>query len=377
MLLLAICAFFYGSPLVITGYGHSFQNHGRYASISMGTLHDPIATVALPPCTLSDKLTPRGRTRRHMPKNLIVLPRARPDLDGVACAVAYAELLRTQGLSSLAWYLGEPDAEARYLISTCNDVVYASSEEVREASEFILVDASGLEGFPKFIAPHLVVEVIDHRFHHDPANVFISAKVQIERVGSAATLIVEKFINIGQLPSHSSACMLYGAIHSNTQCLRGSVTVTRDRRASAWLEDHSQIPAGLLDRQFAAREQDILANVHLAMARESKTYVHDGRSFTIAQLEFKGAERKFYAAEDLFYQALTDLGIQVMLNLVDVETARSILIVPSQPLRVFVAERTELVFNNDRAISDPVILRKQILDSLKSHKWEKRNERKG
>jgi nanoRNase/pAp phosphatase (c-di-AMP/oligoRNAs hydrolase) len=70
----------------------------------------------------------------------IVLPPTPPDLDGVACAIAYAELLNRIGVRALAWFSGQPDAEARYVLSQCKGVVLAEHQTVVEADEYILVD---------------------------------------------------------------------------------------------------------------------------------------------------------------------------------------------------------------------------------------------
>jgi nanoRNase/pAp phosphatase (c-di-AMP/oligoRNAs hydrolase) len=57
--------------------------------------------------------------------------------------------------------------------------------------------------------------VIDHRkFHH--ADEFINAKQNIELVGSASTLIAEKFSQNSITPSREVAVCLYAAIVSNT-----------------------------------------------------------------------------------------------------------------------------------------------------------------
>ena len=296
-----------------------------------------------------------------------MLPRSKPDLDGVACAVAYAEFLRAKGTPALPWYSGMPDAEARYVISVFGDVYYASEEEVGAATSFVLVDASGIEGFPERIDRSLVTEVIDHRFHHDPRLAFPNAKIQVEAVGSAATLITEKFMSVREIPTRSAGSMIYGAIHSNTQRLRGSITSDRDHKASSWLEQNVALPPDLLDLQFAARKEDILSDLPAAIARDHKSYSHNGVPFAIAQLEFEGAEEAFSGERDEIYRAIASLSPPTMLNLVDLKTSRSILVVPDERVRNLTAEALGIRFVGDLVVSDKAVLRKQILDTFAGH----------
>jgi inorganic pyrophosphatase/exopolyphosphatase len=299
----------------------------------------------------------------------IILPSSSPDLDGVACAVAYSEFFRKTGKLAEPWFYGTPDAEALYVLTQCVDVKFADKTTVETASEYILVDASGLESLPKEVNTEQVVEVIDHRLHHDAKKTFPNAALQIEPVGAAATLIAERCRNQDVIPSFDSGILLYGAVHSNTQCLQGSVTTGRDREISAWLESVVSIPRDLLDGQFAARRENIMTNIPAAILRECKEYAHASGDYAIAQLEFKGAGEVLENDLNSLIGYVLEVGPRTMLNLVDVATGRSYLIVPDTSLRTSVSACANLDFVGVIAESSPVILRKQIVAAMKGIPW--------
>ena len=298
-------------------------------------------------------------------KVVIVLPRTEPDLDGVACAVGYAEFLHRQNILAKPWYKDEPDAEARHLIRICRNVEYATGLEVAEAGSFILVDASGLEGLPTEVSPASITEVIDHRFHHNAENIFLNAKLQIESVGAAATLIVEKYIQQNIIPSNDSALMLYGAIHSNTQCLKGTITSQRDITASEWLEKSIRVPENFLEEQFTARRNDLIKDLNASIQRERKEYVHDTGEYAISQLEFHGSGKLLFEELDTIISIINKLSPRTVLNMVDLESNCSYLLVMDDDLKEVFSNKVRLSFKRNIAVSNGIILRKQIVDKIK------------
>src|SRR5579863_879304 len=135
----------------------------------------------------------------------VVLPRTYPDLDGVACAIAYAELLGRKGTPAQAWFPTEGDTEAEFALKRSGGFTLAESGAFRPDTRFVLVDACDLDGFPAEVPTLQVVEVIDHRQHVDPRQFFPNAVIRIESVGAAATIIAEDFRAAQCIPTASSA----------------------------------------------------------------------------------------------------------------------------------------------------------------------------
>ncbi len=287
-------------------------------------------------------------------RSVIVTAKANPDLDGVACAVAYAELLRNGGELAAHNISGRPDAEARLLIELVNVEVRSHSSG---DCDVVLVDASDTLGLPEFVDPLRVVEVIDHRLPHEAERVFPSARVQVELVGAAATLVFERFTASGVAPSHASGVLLQAAIVSNTQLLRGSVTTCRDVQALQRLRAEYPVVADLTDRQFRARKIEVLADFTAALVRESKTFTDNHGTFLVSQIECPGAVA--LVSEALAWSA----GQQMrnMVNLVDPILASSKLVVSDSQFRAEVSARTGLTFVESVATSDVALMRKQVV----------------
>lgn len=288
----------------------------------------------------------------------VVTPRASPDLDGLACALAYAELLQRRGLPARAWIAGTPDPEASYAAE--RTAIKVDSSPAPEGSRVVLVDASDLRGLPAQLNALQVVEVIDHRIHHRAAELFPNATICIEPVGAAATLVTERFQAAGCIPSSVSAELLQAAIISNTQALRGSVTTDRDRAAILALRSVHELPDDFIEAQFHARRQAILDDLEGAIRREQKEFDHPDGPYVLSQLEFLGARRFI----DACLPCVAALAPRTMLNLVDVEAADSWLLVPDPGCRAWVERRTALRFRGPVAKAEGVLLRKQIVARL-------------
>lgn len=291
---------------------------------------------------------------------LLVTPKENPDLDGVACAVAYAELLSALGTPALPLVSGRPDAEARYVLDRLG---WQAPPLPAETGGLVLVDASDVLGMPALVEPARVIEVIDHRLHQRAAPLFPNARLQIEPVGAAATLVCERFCTAKLRLTHTSAVLLLAAIQSNTQQLHGSVTTARDVEAAALLSAMTEMPPGLLEGQLAARGAEIREDLSGAIRREVKRFEHADGAYLFSQLECADAA-------DLSRDALPVLaaiGPRAMLNLVDPARSSSVLLVPDVAFRAWIAAKTGFDFDEVEVRSRTALLRKQIVARIEGH----------
>jgi manganese-dependent inorganic pyrophosphatase len=285
----------------------------------------------------------------------LVTPRNNPDLDGAACAIAYAELLAATHHDASAWIPGRPDGEARFVLEHAG--WSSASPASFEGCRFVLVDASDVAGLPDAVSPALVTEVIDHRMHHRAPELFPQARIQIEPVGAAATLVAERFFSAGLEPSPRAALLLQAAIQSHTHQLRGSATTERDRLAAARLQARSPLPEGFVDAQFRARASEILADLPSAILREDKQFMHPDGLYHFSQLELPGAGS--LVAECM--EPLSRLGARAVLNLVDVSVPASYLVVPDPSFRAWLSARAHVAFVGAVCFIPGVLLRKQLV----------------
>jgi manganese-dependent inorganic pyrophosphatase len=221
----------------------------------------------------------------------------------------------------------------------------------------VLVDASDVLGLADAVEPARVVEVIDHRMHHRATVLFPQARIQIEPVGAAATLVAERFVSAGLEPSARAALLLQAAIQSNTQKLRGSVTTERDVIAAARLRALCPLPEGFVEAQFRARASEVLSDIPGAILREDKQFAHPDGAYHVSQLELPGAGE--LVTECL--EPLSRLGPRAVLNLVDVSVPASYLIAPDSSFREWLSARARIAFEGAVSFIPGVLLRKQLI----------------
>jgi manganese-dependent inorganic pyrophosphatase len=287
--------------------------------------------------------------------SLLVTPRGNPDLDGAACAIAYAELLVGTRHDASAWLSGHPDAEARFVLE---HVGWSAEPPASfDGCRFVLVDASDVVGLPEAVEPARVVEVIDHRMHHRAPELFPQARLQIEPVGAAATLIAERFFSAGLEPSARAALLLQAAIQSHTQRLRGSVTTERDVLADERLRALCPLPEGFVEAQFRARAREILEDIPGAILREDKQFRHPDGVYHVSQLELPGAGELVTRC----LEPLSRLGARAVLNLVDVSVPASYLVAPDPSFRAWLSARAGVAFEGAVSFNPGVLLRKQLI----------------
>lgn len=211
-----------------------------------------------------------------------------PDLDGLAGAVGYAEFLTKTGVSCETAIIGEPHDEAKYMLDRFGFAYPKQIPNADNYDEVIIVDASDLNGLAGKIAPEKVIELIDHRKVHE-ADKFPNAKVQIELVGAAATLIAEKFMQANMEISKESATLIYGAILSNTLNFKGTVTTDRDKKAAAWLNRVAQLPESFWKELFIAKSDLTGAKLEERIRGDFAWFAIGNKRLGIAQIEMIGA----------------------------------------------------------------------------------------
>jgi len=194
--------------------------------------------------------------------------RINPDLDAVACAVAYEHYRKQQWINDrVAVFQGNPHPEAMFV---CRELWIELKKWVSEEyNTWIMVDFSQKFWLPSFIDPARVIEVIDHRWFPD-YDYFPNAKFQIELVWSAATLIAEKFQFNNIWISPEMANVLYCWTLSNTLNFKANVTTFRDYRSADWLISQ-WAKVELWKQMFDFKTKYIQENLEEVLLEDSKT----------------------------------------------------------------------------------------------------------
>jgi len=216
-------------------------------------------------------------------KPILVTCFKNPDLDGFSCAYAYSELLNKSNQNTIAAFVGKPSKEVDFILEKYR-IARPKDVDLKDFDEIILVDSAIVNALPEGLDINKVIELIDHRKLNDSAK-FKNAKVQIELVGAAATLIAEKFYDRKIKPSKEAAVLLDGAIVSNTLNFKSGTTTPRDRKMAEFLAPIVQPDKNFAKEMFKAKSD--LADHTLKEILENDYVSYDifGREIGIAQLE--------------------------------------------------------------------------------------------
>lgn len=298
--------------------------------------------------------------------NILITAKVSPDIDGVACMFAYAQLL---GKDAQPVVFGNLNPEAKYFSNKHGVNIDVVNNDGRgDWEKVILVDASSMKGMPKVVAANKVIEIIDHRVGDFKEGEFLNAKIQNEMVGAAATLIVEKFTNIGILPTEANAKLLYGAIFENTLDLNASNVDERDKQAIKFLEENFGLSHKLVEEMFKFAYQERLKDLQRYLEEDSKVFDLKMGKCVILQMICWGEEIKSHQTEiDQVLQKLqANSGASWgFLSAIDLASKTNYLYCSSIVGQPVLAKALKIDFVKNWGTLNRLLLRKQIVPLLK------------
>jgi manganese-dependent inorganic pyrophosphatase len=302
-------------------------------------------------------------------QKIMVTSYENPDLDGTSCAFAYSEFLEAQGIDAVCALFGIPHREAEYVFKSFNIIEpLDASDLITDSTQIILVDASDTSGISSKINPDQVIEIIDHR-KFNQAEKFVNAKIQIELVGSAATLVAEKFMNADRDISQESATLLYSAILSNTVNFQASVTTDRDKKAAGWLLSKCKVPENFIHDMFVYKStfKDSLKDV---LTADEAEFEINGKKCLIFQLEIVEVERfiqdNITEIQAILTESLEARGFNyAMLTVIDIENATNTFIIADNNSQQLLEKAVGVTFKDKIAKRNGVMMRKTLSPLIK------------
>lgn len=284
-----------------------------------------------------------------------------PDLDGYGCSVAYAELLRAQGKDAEAHIWGTPHLEVQWLLNEYD--LEQVSDDADPNAKVVLLDTSDPESLQGRYPADQVIEVIDHRKLHF-AEKFTNAKIQIELVGAAATLVAERFKEANITPSKESAILLYGGILSNTQNFSGTAT-DRDREMAKWLKEVSGAPDDFAQRMFLAKSDLSGSKLQETLIGDSKALKIKDKIVGTLQLEIIGIDDLIKTRRDEIETELTRMKNDhncdyAFVNMKDLDSGISSILCADDETRELLGKAPGIKWDGRLGKSSTFTLRKQI-----------------
>lgn len=216
------------------------------------------------------------------------------DIDTLACAIAYSELLNLEGKDAAVFIPEELNSSITDEIKTWG--FKYEKEPASDGFSFVIVDSTIPEALPSFVAIDKIVELYDH--HTGYENFWkekLGDRAKIEMIGACATLIWEEFKKRGFADkiSQTSARLLYAAIVSNTLNFKVVVTTPRDAQAFKEISVVAGLPKNWIKKYFIDQEQFIYQNPREAIINDTKliNFENLGKRVTIGQLELWNSEK--------------------------------------------------------------------------------------
>lgn len=302
-------------------------------------------------------------------KPILITCYVNPDLDGVAGIIGYAEFLEKTGKKVVAGIFGNPHDEVKYILDRFGFTYLKQINNTDNFDQIVLVDASDLNGLEGNVPPEKVIEIVDHRKIHE-ADKFPNAKVQIEYVGAAATLIAEKFINNSLDISQKSATLLCGAIISNTFNFKAGLTTERDKKAFRWLNNFAKLPENFWEELFQAKSD--LSGLKLAERIEGdfSWFTFGSKKIGIAQIEMIGAKKLIDERGAETIRALDKIKSRMDLdyifqNTVELKDCQNFFVTNDEETKKLLEKVLAVKFSGISAKRSKLIMRKQIVPLLK------------
>ena len=301
-------------------------------------------------------------------KPILVTSYITPDLDGAACCHRVRGFFEYERHGGGRGHYGRiPPRSGTYWSAREHHAHFLTDAHGYE--RIVLVDTSNLSMFEGNILPERVIELIDHRDVHQ-AELFPNAKVQIEKVGAAATLVAERFIKFGTPLSKAAATLLFGAVASNTLNFKSSRTTKRDADAFVWLGKQSGLDARFIHKMFVVKSDLQGECLSDGLWSDYSWYTFGGKTVIIAQLEIIGAKKLAKEREKEIFEELrkiqkakkADFGF---LNILDLEEEGNVLMAEEKPVQAFLSRLFGLTFTGGTAWRKGFLLRKDIVVTLR------------
>lgn len=289
------------------------------------------------------------------------------DIDALACAISYAELLRTGGNKAEAVLPGVLNNSIISEIRKWDLEFKKIPTSVK--SKYVLVDISEKDYFAKFVNLENIIEIFDHRNGFESYwNKVLENNSHIENVGSCATLIWEEFKKRNyKTVSTTSANLLYTAIASNTLNFKATVTTSRDKNAFREIEKFIDLPTNWVAEYFKTQDKEKLINPCTAIINDTK----EGE-FIIGQLEMWDSKKIIKEGLLEIKNALTSYNNpKWFLTSPSISEGINYIYTENDSIKKMLTKVIEAEFNGDIGKTKKLWLRKEIMKKM--YKYKKRS----
>jgi len=306
-----------------------------------------------------------------MREEILVTGYIDPDLDSLACTFAYTYFLNKKGERAVSSISGKHHEEAEHVLREYNINFEVKTFNPEDFEKIVLVDASDLEAIDVRIDPNKVIEIIDHR-RVNMSDRFPNAKVQIEKVGAAATLIAERLIEDKVDFTKDLAALVYGAIVSNTLNFKANVTTDRDVEIAKLLKERFEFSDDFAHKMFLAKSDFSGDKAVKAVRGDFANFggFDFGAKVGIGQIEMIGGEKLAMEKKEEIARELNliakEKGLDIaFLSIVDLEANQNVFVAPTKEAEDLLHRIFKIKTEKYIAIRPGLIMRKEIVPLIK------------
>ena len=286
------------------------------------------------------------------------------DIDILACAIAYNELLIKEGKDSVAILPGELNKSVTDTIKKW-EPPYLKKCSYTDPN-FVVVDISQPEHLANFVKVEKISELFDHHFGFEKVwHQLTKGRIVIEAVGACATLIWEQFKKRNQSEKIStlSANLLCYAIVSNTLNFKAFVTDERDRAAFKEILQYAKLPTNWIESYFKEQEKLVFLNPEKEIINDTQVekFPKSEEKLIIGQIELWDS-RKFIDEHKIdIRKALESFGAQNwFLTSPSISEGKNYIYTESKKVQNLLTKYLDLEFNDNLATTRKLYLRKEI-----------------
>lgn len=292
------------------------------------------------------------------------------DIDALACAIGYDELLSLKNINSEVVFSVNPNSS---VTKTIRNWGLKYSKELNKKTDdlhFVIVDCANPEILPNFVDLEKVIEVYDHHlFNEEVLWKKYDTKVIIEPVGACATLIWDKYKseNVEDKISKISANLLYTAIFSNTLNFNASVTTQRDIDATKELLKYTNLPDNWISTYYKESEEQTLAEPETAIKNDTKVVSFQDNSIklTIGQMELWNSFKFIDKSKEIIQKVLEGFGnSDWFMTAPSISEGKNYIFTKSPKVKDILLKSIECKFDGDIGVTSKLWLRKEILKRL-------------
>lgn len=302
-----------------------------------------------------------------MKKILVTSGQAYTDIDALACAVAYAELLNLEGKEAEAVLPGDLNHSVSKTIRTWLPEIKTAPDVAEFYS--VLVDTSHAENFAQFATEESIIEIYDHHFGHEEYwKEKLGENSHIDFIGACATLIWEQWQkrNMGSRISVLSANLLFTAIISNTLNFGAQLTNDRDKKAFKELKPFTELPDNWLEDYFSEQEFHVYGNIEEAIKGDTKTITLSGlgHPIVVAQMELWNSQKFLLDNQQKIKETMSSLGSSWIISLPSISEKINYLYTENSDVQQLFSSVFGARFENNIGKTDKLWLRKEIRKEL-------------